>query len=233
MTWLGMASILLLLVFGAMGYARGLIKEVISMVVLVLSVGSVWLINPAISSILKEHTVFYTEVREYCKEGLEKQFDPEIEMGREAQIALIDRLPLPEEIKKGLIANNNSEVYKLLAVDRFTDYVADYVATILTNGAGVVLSFLLSFTILKIMACTLNLVNHVPGLRELNRAAGGVLGIAKGVIILWILGLAATVLCSTPIGKSCMDSIQRDVFLTFLYETNIFVKVFVNVFYNL
>lgn len=233
MTWLGMASILLLLVFGAMGYARGLIKEVISMVVLALSVGSVWLINPAVSSIIKEHTVFYTEVREYCREVLENQLDPGIEISREAQIGLIDQLPLPEGIKKGLIANNNSEVYNLLAVDRFTDYVADYVATILTNGAGVILSFLLSFTILKIMACTLNLVNHVPGLRELNRAAGGVLGVAKGVIILWILGLAATVLCSTPIGRRCMDSIQRDVFLTFLYEKDIFVKIFVNVFYNL
>lgn len=233
MTWLGMASILLLLVFGAMGYARGLIKEVISMVVLALSVGSVWLINPAVSSIIKEHTMFYTEVREYCREGLENQLDPGIEISREAQIGLIDQLPLPEGIKKGLIANNNSEVYNLLAVDRFTDYVADYVATILTNGAGVILSFVLSFTILKIMACTLNLVNHVPGLRELNRAAGGMLGVAKGVIILWILGLAATVLCSTPIGRSCMDSIQRDIFLTFLYENDIFVKIFVNVFYNL
>ncbi len=233
MTWLGMASILLLLIFGAMGYARGLLKEILSMAVLALSAGSVWLINPAVSSMIKEHTAFYTEVREYCKEGLEKQLDPEIEMGREAQIATIDRLPLPEGIKKGLIANNNSEVYSLLAVNRFTDYVADYVATILTNGAGVMLSFVLSFTILKIMAHTLNLVEHSPGLRELNRAAGGVLGAAKGVIVLWILGLAATVLCSTPIGKNCMDAIQKDVFLTFLYETDIFVKVFVNVFYNL
>lgn len=233
MTWLGMLSILLLLVFGAIGYARGLIKEVISMVVLALSVGSVWLINPAVSSIIKEHTAFYTEVREYCKEGLEKQLDPGVEMSREVQIALIDRLPLPEGIKKGLVVNNNSEVYELLAVERFTDYVADYVATILTNGAGVVLSFVLSFAMLKIMACTINLVNHVPGLREVNRAAGGVLGVAKGVIILWILGLAATVFCSTQIGRRCMDFIQRDVFLTFLYEKDIFVKIFVNVFYNL
>ena len=132
-----------------------------------------------------------------------------------------------------MVVNNNSEVYELLAVERFTDYVADYVATILTNGAGVVLSFVLSFAMLKIMACTLNLVNHVPGLREVNRAAGGVLGVAKGVIVLWILGLAATVFCSTQIGRRCMDSIQRDVFLTFLYEKDIFVKIFVNVFYNL
>lgn len=233
MTGLGIASMLLLLVFGAIGYARGLLKEVLSLAVLALSVGSVWLINPAVSSIIKEHTAFYTQVREYCKEGLENQLDPEVEVGRETQIALIDQLPLPEGIKKGLIANNNSEVYNLLAVDRFTDYVADYVATILTNGAGMVLSFVLSFTILKIMACTLNLVNHVPGLRELNRAAGGVLGLAKGVIVLWILGLAATVLCSTPVGKNCMDSIQKDVFLSFLYETDIFVKIFVNIFYNM
>ncbi len=233
MTWLGMAAALLLLVFGAVGCARGFIKEIISMFFLVLSIGVVWVINPAVTSIIKEQTPFYTQVRDYCKEGLENQLEPGMQIGREKQMTLIDQLPLPEDIKKGLIANNNSEVYKALAVDSFTDYVADYVASILTNGVGFIVSFVVSFLAMKIMVLTLGFMSHLPVLRGVNRVAGCAVGLAKGLIFLWILGLAATVLCNTSAGKSCMGMIQTDPFLTFLYDTDLFVKIFINIFYNL
>ena len=79
MTWLGMAVILLLAVFGAAGYARGFIKEAVSMVSLVLSLGIVWLINPAVTSLVKDYTPFYTQVQEYCKESIEEKIAPGIE----------------------------------------------------------------------------------------------------------------------------------------------------------
>lgn len=233
MTWIGAAAAVLLLGFGMVGYARGFVKEVVSMLFLVLSVAIVWVINPAVSSIIKEHTGFYTEIRERCGESLEEQLEPGIQVGRETQMTLIDQLPLPEGIKKGLITNNNPEVYKLLAVDSFVDYVADYVATILTNGVGFIVSFLLAFAAMKILVWTLGFMSSLPVLRGLDRIAGGVVGLAKGLIFLWVLGLAATVLCNTPAGKECMEAIERDRFLTFLYDTDLFVKVFINIFYNI
>lgn len=233
MTWMGGAAILLLLIFGAVGYARGFIKEVVSLVFLVLSVAIVWLINPAVSSIIKEHTTFYTGVRERCEDVLKEQLEPGAQVGREMQRTLIDQLPLPEGIRKGLITNNNPEVYKLLEADDFIDYVADYVATILTNGVGSVVSFILAFIAMKILVGTLGLMSSLPVLRGVNRVAGGALGLAKGLIFLWIIGLAATVLCNTAIGKACMDAVEKDPLLTFLYDTDLFVRVFVNIFYDL
>ena len=232
MTWIGGAAVLLLLIFGAVGYSRGFIKEVVSMLFLVLSVGVVWLINPAVSAIIKEHTGFYTEIQQRCAEGLESQLGVGAEVGREAQMTVIDQLPLPEGVKKGLIANNNSEVYKLLAVDRFNGYVAGYVATILTNGVGFIVSFVLAFVAMKILTWTLGIMSSLPILRGIDRIAGGAVGLAKGLIFLWIIGLAATVLCQTPIGRTCMEAIEEDPFLTFLYDTDLFVRVFINIFYN-
>lgn len=233
MTWVGGAAVALLLFFGLIGYVRGFVKEIVSMVFLVLSVGIVWLINPAVSSIIKEHTGFYTEVRERCGESLEKQLGPGVEVGRETQMTLIDRLSLPESIKKGLITNNNPEIYKLLKADSFIDYVADYVATILTNGVGSIVSFILAFVAMKIVVWTLGFMSSLPVLRGLDRIAGGAVGLAKGLIFLWILGLAATVLCSTSVGKGCMEAVEKDHFLTFLYDIDPFVKVFINIFYNI
>jgi len=233
MTWLGMAVILLLAVFGAAGYARGFIKEAVSMVSLVLSLGIVWLINPAVTSLVKDYTPFYTQVQEYCKESIEEKIAPGIEIGREAQKDLIDHLPLPDNMKEGLTANNNSEVYQLLSVDSFTDYVADYVSVTLTNGVGFLISFAAAFVAVKILVCTLGVVGNLPVVRGINRSAGAVIGLAKGLAVVWILGLAATVLCNTPMGKTCMEMIEKDFVLSFLYEWDIFVKVFANIFYGM
>lgn len=232
MTWLGAAVVLLLVVFGAVGYARGFIKEVVSMISLVLSLCVVWLINPAVTSLIKDYTPFYTQVREYCKDGMEAKIDPGIEIGREAQKELIDELPLPENMKEGLAVNNNSEVYQLLSVDSFTDYVADYVATALTNGVGFLASFAGTFLALKILIFTLGIVGNLPVLRGINRSAGAVIGLAKGLVAVWILGLAATVLCNTSIGSLCMEMIEKDFVLSFLYEWDLFVKVFASIFYG-
>lgn len=228
-----MAVILLLAVFGVAGYARGFIKEAVSVVSLVLALGIVWLINPAVTSLVKDYTPFYTQVREYCKEGMEEKIEPGIQIGREAQKELIDHLPLPENMKEGLAANNNSEVYKLLSVDSFTDYVADYVAVTLTNGVGFLISFAAAFVAVKILVCTLGIVGNLPVLRGVNRSAGAVAGLAKGLAVVWILGLAVTVLCNTAMGKMCMEMIERDFILSFLYEWDVFVKVFANVFYGM
>lgn len=233
MTWFGIAALALLLGFGVVGYMRGFIKEVVSMTFLVLSIGIVWLINPAVSSIIKEHTAFYTEIKERCAEGLEKKIQPGVQVGRETQMTLIDQMPLPKEIKKGLMTNNNPEIYKLLKVDSFMDYVADYVATIMTNGVGSIVSFILAFVSMKILVCTLGFMSKLPVLRGVDRMAGGVVGLAKGMIALWILGLVATVLCDTRLGGMCMDAIEEDRFLSLLYDLDLFVKVFINIFYDL
>lgn len=203
------------------------------MVSLVLSLCVVWLINPAVTSLVKDYTPFYDQVRDYCKEGMEEKLAPGIQIGREAQKELIDQMPLPEDMKEGLAANNNSEVYQLLSADSFTDYVADYVATSLTNGIGFLISFAVSFAALKILVCTLGVMGNLPVLRGINRGAGAVIGLAKGLVAVWILGLVATVLCNTQAGSMCMEMIEKDVLLSFLYEWDLFVKIYANIFYGL
>lgn len=40
----------------------------------------------------------------------------------------IEKLNLPQSMKDALIENNNSEVYQLLGVDHFIEYVSTYLA---------------------------------------------------------------------------------------------------------
>ena len=58
------------------------------------------------------------------------------------------------------------------------------------------------------------------------------MGGAKCIIFIWIGFLILTLLCDTTIGKQGMTLVEQDTVLNFLYNQNIFVKVFMSVFYG-
>lgn len=72
-----------------------------------------------------------------------------IEPSRNQQIELIEEMALPQSIRDALLENNNSEIYSVLGVDKFQDYVAGYIAGCITNGIGYIISFWLLFSSLK------------------------------------------------------------------------------------
>ena len=145
---------------------------------------------------------------------------------------MIAKLPLPEFMKEGLKENNTAEVYKYLSVDTFGGYLADYLATAITNGISFLISYIIAVIVLKIIVCALDLVTHLPVIRGVNRLAGLLLGIVKGVIFIWIGLLMITVFCNTQIGAECLRMIEKDTLLGFLYDQNIFVKIFMSIFYS-
>ena len=78
----------------------------------------------------------------------------------------------------------------------------------------------------------LDLIAGLPLIKEANKLTGGLVGIVKGVLFVWIAFLVLTVLCSTEIGKAGLDLIEKDAFLNVLYEYDIFVNFFMSIFYG-
>lgn len=78
----------------------------------------------------------------------------------------------------------------------------------------------------------LGLVGELPGIRIVNQMAGLLLGLVKGIIVIWLALLVITVFCSTEVGASLLKQVERDYFLNFLYERDLFVKVFMSIFYS-
>ena len=92
------------------------------------------------------------------------------------QRQVIENLQLPETIKKALVDNNNSEIYRILGVDTFFDYVATYLADMALNLAGAVVLFLAVFVGLRILVRWLDLVARLPVIHGINQIAGAILG---------------------------------------------------------
>lgn len=232
LNWLAIATVGVFIISCYVGYRKGFIKEIVSTFFVVLALMLVWVINPYVNQFLMEKTPVYEVLQEKCQDALKDQMIAG-DASRESQGSYIQELPLPEFLKSGMIENNNSEVYQFLAVDTFSDYMASYLAKILTSGIGFLTSYLLATILIRIIVSALDLISRLPVLRGLNRFAGIFVGALRGLLFVWIALLVITIFWNTPFGSECIRMIEADRFISFLYEKNIFVDIYMSIFYGM
>lgn len=230
-TWPGIVTAVFLAQCCWTGYRRGLIKEVVSTFLVLLSLILVWVVNPYMNRFIRENTSVYESVRSSCEELVSSRTDSLQGIKGEDQTHILDNLPLPKFLIQELKKNNSAEVYQYLSVNSFTEYVSGYLAAAMVNGLSFVLSFLLITLLIRMATYALDLLARLPVLHGLNRLAGAVVGLTKGVVFLWIALLLATVFCSTRIGGWLLALVQKDPLLSLLYENNILVRIFMSFFY--
>ena len=234
MTWLGIVVAGILLLTAYKGFRRGFIREIVSFFFVFLALAVSWAINPYVNEFFMENTPVYEKIQESCQSFVESQKKQELTSpGTEEQTGFIEGLELPELLQKGLESNNTAEVYTYLAVDSFGEYISEALARMIVNGLSFFVSYLLASVILRLGTWVLNLLAGLPVLKSASKLAGGLVGAVKGVLFVWIAFLVMTILCSTSIGKEALALIEKDAFLNVLYEYDIFVNVFMSIFYGM
>ena len=226
-TWLGIVALIVICVFCYRGYSHGFVKEAVSLMFVILSLMAVWAINPYVNKFLKEHTPIYEKIEERCEASISAQI---LKTGEEDESSLVDRFVLPESVKKALGQNNDAQIYNDTAAETFSEYVAEYLATMIVNGISFLLSYLVAAVLIRMISCGLDDMARLPVLNGINHVAGAIVGIVKGSIVVWIALLVLTLFYNTLVGKECLAMVERDPILSVLYETDLFVKVFLSVF---
>ena len=209
LTWFGIVILLILILFIWMGYRRGFIREIVSFFFVFLSLSLAWAINPYINDFLISETPVYSTIQETCTDFVQKQ-SSDLENEMESSSQFIDGLNLPEILRKNIEKNNNTENYAELSVNTLTEYVSGYLARTIVNGLSYVLAYILATIGIRIVVYILNLIAGLPILKTANKLTGGLVGFVKGLVFIWILFLILTVLCSTEIGKTSLELIEKD-----------------------
>lgn len=231
LTWLGIVVLAILAVVACRGYKRGFIREVVSFFFVFLAIAVSWAINPYVNEFFMENTPVYEMVRESCERFVSSGEKDEGE-NTGSQTGFIEDLELPELLQKGLEANNTEEVYAYLSVETFGEYVSEALARMIINGLSFAVSYMMASVILRLGTWILNVLAGLPVLNGANKLAGGMVGLVKGVLFIWIAFLVLTVLCSTEIGRQGLSLIEKDPFLNVVYEYDIFVNFFMSIFYG-
>lgn len=231
-TWLGIAALGIILAACIVGYHRGFVREVVSTFFVILSFILVWMINPYINTFLRESTPLYEKIQENCQDFVQSASEGGNGMGEEEQAELVDKMELPDLMKDSLMKNNTAEVYRYLAVNTFADYVSNSIALMVINGISFLLSFLAATILIRAVTFALDILSKLPVINGANKITGALVGGIKCVVFIWIALLVVTLMCNTEIGKKGMELIQGDFFLNLLYNQNIFVKIFMSIFYG-
>lgn len=222
--WLEIGIAVYLICMMLYGHYKGFIRLAVSAAALIITLFSVRLAMPHVTDWLKNETPVY----EMMRQGMEKAvgLDEKIEaaggesMEKAAERSVIEALELPEQLKFLLLENNNGEVYRMMGVELFGDYVSGYLADMIIRMAAFIFLFLIVFILLHIVVIWLDLIAKLPILSGLNKIAGAVLGLAEGMIFVWLLCLVFTVLSGTKFGVLALGQINASLWLSWIYKHN-------------
>lgn len=220
--WLEITVGLYLLGMILYGHYRGLIRMAVSMVALIATFAIVRMAMPYINGVIKNQTPVY----EWIKDGIEHALIPEENPIKAAdEQELIESLCLPKEIQALLIENNKPDMYKLLGVEAFAEYVANYLAGLIINAAGFVLMFALVYIVVHLIMRWMDIMAKLPILSGVNKLAGAVLGGIEGLFFLWLLSLLVTAFSRSSWGTAVLAQVESSKWLMFLYHYNPISKI--------
>lgn len=229
-TWMGVTAAILLLFSCYIGYQRGLIKEVVSLLCVILAIVIVWFVNPYVNQFIRENTGIYETMQEKCAGFAEEKVGDFEDITAETQKSIIEGMHLPSLLSEQMLKNNTAEGYQNLSVTTFTDYIAGYLADIAVSGISFLISFLLATLLIRSITWAVDLIAKLPVLKGMNKLAGGLLGAVKYLIVVWLFFLILTIACNTTVGEIGLQTIREDTFLSYLYDKDIFILVFMNIF---
>ena len=223
MNWLFGVVVVLLAYQIIDGFCKGFIRKVVSALTLVVTLVLVTQLTPHITTFIEEKTTLHASLQQTCSEMfLNEEYNENV---KNDQIYMIENMNLPDNMKEMLLENNNSESYDLLQVTGFHQYVGSYLANMIISAMAYLISFLIVWTTLKALIIALDLVAKLPLLKGVNRLAGGILGLAQGIVLTWVIFLLGTVLCNGAMGQQFMGLIYENPFLTLLYDYNFILRI--------
>ena len=137
-----------------------------------------------------------------------------------AQVQIIDELPLPKTVKDGLLKNNTAMSYKKLSADKFADYVAAYVGNLLLCAVAFLLSFVLALILMQIFLHVTDLLTALPVISQINFAGGALLGFVWAMIFIGLFFILASLLSGTGFGQMVQAAVQESASVRWFYDHN-------------
>lgn len=159
--------------------------------------------------------------------GIEEALE-NADIPKDLQIKAIEMAELPEVFKSLLSDNNNDVIYEKLGVKTFAEYVGEFLSKLIIHIVAFLCTFLLVTIVLRAIIFALDIVSELPVLGFFNRLAGGVVGAAGGLIVIWLFFVVITLLYVTAFGREIYQVIQENAILNMLYENNPLMKLATN-----
>lgn len=234
--WLAASIGIFLLFMVLYGHYKGFLRLALTFSALIVSLFTVRLAVPEITAYLQENTEISKAIGNTLRKTVESEFAKNGELQALTEIQnpalqreIIEHLKIPEQMKQVLLENNNREIYQLLNVEKFLDYVSAYLSGVLLKLIVSVILFLIVYIGLRVLIWWLNLFARLPILHGINQLAGAVLGGLQGLLFVWLFFLVVQFGSNLSWTATILSQIHKTVWLDFLYENNLLGWCFMSV----
>ena len=213
----------ILVIIGLMavsGYFRGFIKTLFNLVSMIITFAMTYYLYPYVSKFVMNETPLYKTIAEKINGNFDFEQLLQGAITKEMQLQAIENLPLPDMFKEILAGNNNPEMFKLLDVNSFTDYISSSLASIVVNIIVFVVLFFVIWIALNILVGVLDLVAKLPGLKQLNELAGAGLGLIFGLLFVFVGFAVVSLIISVDQNIELVKMIEESTVGAFLFNHN-------------
>ena len=207
-----------LILFTFRGWWRGFLRTALGMLAVVLALVLVVVLSPTVTRLLRTETPLYSAIYSTVSEVMAESLDLTAEKTLEEQEQALENSSLPSVLKETLLENNREGMYELLGAGSFLEYISGYLTGVILNICGILLTFLLSFVVIRLAFLLLGTIGNLPGIHILNQLGGGILGFGQGLVVLWLCCFLVTVLSGTSWGQEALRAIEGNAVLSAIYD---------------
>ena len=209
MNWTFLITLLILIICTVVGAFRGLIKTVYSLIIIVAVTVLTTIFAPKLTTYLKNNTTWDDALQSKTESFLRDRGI--LSDGRQIDL---DELPVPDSIKNKI--SGGVADYSGKTAEIYNNFVVETVSGIIFSAIVYIVMFVLLLALAGVIGILLNVIEKLPVLKQINKLAGGVAGLVKGLLIVWIVAILVMILSN----KIAAD-IDGNVFLKFLYDKNL------------
>lgn len=176
------------------GIYRGFVASILSVACFLLSLFLAFTFGPRLSTALRGNEgirnliTTYTDgvapVKDNAIAGQNVETLDDSLIGR-----IMDSVKLPDEIKQIVYTCLNDKVFAGTGVSTVKDYMEGTLAGVIINVLSYIVCFFVCILLCGIIGSVIRHIFDLPVLKQLDGLAGAVLGLARGVLIVYVLFL--------------------------------------------
>ena len=227
--------ILILIIFALIGWRKGVIRLVLSLVSMIITIMAAVVIAPMATTAIKNntnideniaqsiYTVLYEnkEVDEYFEDkqvltgGIDiSQVESHIQTVTDVVAEVGDKINLPESLTEAVKAMPDSELMSVIREYGEASVKEITIRLIALRLADIVLTAIAYLVIMVVVSIVL------PVIKQADKLGGLIVGLVEGIAVVWIFFTVVTAISGTQAASNILVQIHGNAILEALYNCN-------------
>ncbi|KPU26573.1 hypothetical protein TR13x_09510 [Caloranaerobacter sp. TR13] len=222
MNWVDYVVIVILLVNGLGGLSKGLIITLFNLVGFILSLYIAKLYYPVLANFIKNNPNFIYTIKKYVTTRVEIIIN---KIGNSGSIGdFFEILKLPNKLGEKMINDPNVNSYMNNTINTAGDMISTKLTGLFVDIISIIIVFLVAKFILYVVVSILDNIAQLPVLRQINKSAGLIFGLIKGIFIIYILFAIITPVVTMFPDGAIAKGIYDSTIGYYLYSNNLIIN---------